>query len=137
MNSVDADDTSKDVELFVATLLTTEHAEGMYDLALLKCMSRPSYFELGMSVAGLASGRVCMKFREQLVRVGAFLLAMRLAKLVGQPLSREEMVALGNNHAGGLIREDVEKFIDYATASRVMFPLDIRRLKRQLGAHAF
>lgn len=104
------------------------------DKILFECAARPVLFEHGMSVAMFASYEMREAFRKKLVECGAILQAMRLAALMERPLSRDEIVTLGNRHIPHvqfLTREEVTMFIAYAERTIGIRDLDLRRLRKQ------
>lgn len=104
----------------------------LVDLCLLKCAARALVLsEQGMTLAMLASLDVRNVFRRRLVDGGLFLEAMRLAGMAGEPLTRDEVVALGHRHVGSFDTEEVERFLVAALRTEGMSELDLRRLSKQ------
>jgi len=106
------------------------------DTILYECAAQPVLFELGISVAMHASEYVREAFRRRLVECGAAFETIRLVKLMDRPLSRDEMVMLGNRCAGGIVQEEVLLVLVYARGIEGITELDLRRLEKQLGAKA-
>ena len=103
------------------------------DLVLTRCGTRPIFFEQGMSIVMIASAEAREVFRARLVECGAFLEAMRLASIMGCPLLRAEVVALGNNHMTSFEIEEVKKFLACVAATEGIQLLDLRRIWKQFG----
>ena len=108
--------------------------KGAVDMALVECAVRPSLFELGMSIVMEASGYVREAFRRRLIECGDLLLVMRLAKLMDRPLSRDEIVMLGNRHVGALVYEEIAGLLSSAEKTEGITPLDLCRLRKQFAS---
>lgn len=106
------------------------------DRAVYECAVHPALFEQGMSIVMLASDYVRDAFRARLVECGALMQAMRLVTFMDRPLSRDEIVTLGNYHRGGLVHAEVAQFLLYAEKTEGITPLDLRRLRKQLESKA-
>lgn len=122
------------MKAIIKRLLVGPSTRTEINLAMVECGVRPVLFELGLSIVTEASECVRDQFRARLVACGAIFPAMRLAILMDCPLSRREVVALGNHHVGSITREEVRMFFDCAERTEGIGELDLRRLEKQFRA---
>ncbi|MEK7118000.1 MAG: hypothetical protein AAB869_00125 [Patescibacteria group bacterium] len=102
------------------------------DVALVECTARQPLFELGMSIVMAADRELREAFRRRLVEYGAAFQVRRLARLMERPLSRDEVVMLGNRYTGGLVfPEEISRFLSEAETIVGITELDLRRLRKQ------
>ena len=106
------------------------------DRALVECAVYSELFGSGMIIVMFASEYAREAFRKRLVEAGAVPEVRRLAVCMAQPLSRAEIVFLGNRYKGGLPQVDITNFLKHAAMTEGMTPLDLKRLHKQLEPEA-